>query len=130
MMDFSAVIKTSFTSFFATCTYVDGNKGNNKITEHRTIFQRERQNSQVNNRKTSISENVLKRQTAILKQNQTEKRKLIPEESDVESDINNDDTDYVPTERDINSSDSEAAASVFSLHIKTIEMSNRKILMR
>ena len=101
MMDFSAVIKTSFTSFFATCTYVDGNKGNNKITEHRAIFQRERKNSQVNNRKTSISENVLKRQTAILKQNQTEKRKLITEESDVESDINNDDTDYVPTERDI-----------------------------
>jgi hypothetical protein len=28
------------------------NKGNNKITEHRAIFQGERQNSQVNNRKT------------------------------------------------------------------------------
>ena len=41
---------------------ITNNKGNNKITEHRAIFQRERQNSQVNkqtksvnNRKTAIS---------------------------------------------------------------------------
>jgi hypothetical protein len=31
------------------------NKGNNKITEHRAIFQRERQNSQVNKQTKSLS---------------------------------------------------------------------------
>jgi hypothetical protein len=30
------------------------NKGNNKITEHRAIFQRERQNSQVNKQTKSV----------------------------------------------------------------------------
>jgi hypothetical protein len=31
------------------------NKGNNKITEHRAIFQRERQNSQVNKQTKSVN---------------------------------------------------------------------------
>jgi len=32
-----------------------GNKGNNKITEHRAIFQRERQNSYVNKQTKSVN---------------------------------------------------------------------------
>jgi hypothetical protein len=31
------------------------NKGNNKITEHRAIFQRERQNSKVNKKTKSVN---------------------------------------------------------------------------
>ena len=36
-------------------TKKEENKGNNKITEHRAIFQRERQNSQVNKQTKSVN---------------------------------------------------------------------------